>query len=58
MDPVRVLAAAATQFQCICVQNLQLRDPQARRMPFRFRKDPLAYLAALEEKLLKQCLPT
>lgn len=69
---VRVLAAVATHFQCFCVQALQLRDPQAwhdlrdqlsyrqeaRRMQFRFRKDPLAYLAVLEEKLLKAVLPS
>jgi hypothetical protein len=70
--PVRVLAAAATHLQCFRLQALQLRDPQAwrnlraqlsyrqeaRRMQFRFRKDPAAYLAALEEQLLKASLPS
>ena len=69
---VRVLAAVATKRQCFLVQALQLRDPQAwhvlrdrlsyreetRRMQLRFSKDPSAYLAALEEKLIKASLPT
>jgi hypothetical protein len=69
--PVRVLAAAATHYQCFCVQALQLRDPQAwydlrdhlayreenRRMQFRFRKDPSAFLATLEDMLIKPSLP-
>jgi hypothetical protein len=70
--PVRVLAAAATHLQCFLVQALHLCDPQAWRdlreqlsyrqetrcMQFRFRKDPSAYLAALEDKLIKGSLPS
>jgi hypothetical protein len=69
--PVRVLAAAATHSQCFCAQALQLRDQEAwsdlrdqlacredaRRWRFRFRKDPSAYLAALEDSLIKPSLP-
>lgn len=69
--PVRLLAAAATHLQCFLTQGLQLHDPQAwcllreqlsyrqeaRRMQFRFRKHPSAYLTALEEKLFKAGLP-
>jgi hypothetical protein len=38
-------------------QSLQLRQ-EARRLQGRFRKDPAAYLAALEAKLLKPRLPS
>ena len=38
-------------------QSLQLRQ-EARRQQGRFRKDPAAYLAALESKLLKPSLPS
>jgi hypothetical protein len=69
--PVRVLAAAATHSQCFCIQALQLHDQEAwydlrdqlasreetRRWQFRFRKDPSAYLAALEDSLIKPGLP-
>jgi hypothetical protein len=37
-------------------QTLELRR-EARRQQGRFRKDPAAYLAALENRLLKQSLP-
>jgi hypothetical protein len=70
--PVRVLAAVTAKRQCFLVRSLQLRNPQAlrelrdqlsyreenRRMQFRFRKNPSAYLAALQVKLLKAGLPT
>lgn len=70
--PVRLLAAVAGLRQCFFVQALQVRDLQAwrdlrgklsyreetRRMQFRFRKDPVAYLAALEDKLIKVRLPS
>jgi len=70
--PVRVLAAVASKRLCFCVQALQLHDPQAwhslrhqlsyrheaRHMEFRFRKNPSAYLAALEDMLIKGSLPT
>ena len=38
-------------------QSLELRQ-EARRQQGRFRKDPAAYLAALENSLLKQSLPS
>jgi hypothetical protein len=38
-------------------QSLDLRQ-EARRQQGRFRKDPTAYLAALENRLLKQSLPS
>ena len=38
-------------------QTLELRR-EARRQQGRFRKDPAAYLAALENRLLKQSLPS
>ncbi len=38
-------------------QSLELRQ-EARRQQGRFRKDPTAYLAALEARLLKPSLPT
>lgn len=70
--PVRVLAAVTGIRQCFCVRALQLRDPhawhalrdqlayrhEARRMQFRFLKDPSAYLASLEDKLIKAALPS
>lgn len=70
--PVRVLAALATKRQCFLVQALKLRDLQAwhdlrnqlasrqesRVMQLHFCKDPSAYLAALEKKLVKASLPT
>lgn len=70
--PVRVLAAAASHSQCLCVQALQPQDTQAwyhlrdqledrqeqHRLQFRFRKDPDAYLAATEDLLIKATLPS
>jgi len=69
--PVRVLAAVVSHSQCWCVQALQLHNTQAwhhlrdqlaarheqHRLQFRFRKDPLAYLAATEDILFKATLP-
>ena len=70
--PVRILTALALRRQCFLPQGLYLKDPcawdamreqlgfrrEARRKQFRFRKDPAAYLAALEETLLKVSLPS
>ena len=70
--PVRVLTALALRRQCFLPRALYLKDPEAwasmrkqltfrreaRRKQFRFRKDPAAYLAALEEILLKASLPS
>ena len=70
--PVRVLTALALRRQCFLPRALVLKDPEAwgtmreqlifrreaRRKQFRFRKDPAAYLAALEEILLKASLPS
>ena len=64
---VRVQATLAAQMQTFTAQDLvphdleQWRDlrtqisfrQEARRKQFRFRKDPVTYLAALEEQLLK-----
>src|SRR5579859_2970437 len=64
--PVRVLTALALRRQCFLPQALALPDleawyqmrehltfrREARRKQLRFRKDPAAYLAALEEVLL------
>ncbi len=69
--PVRVVTALALRRQCFLPRALFLKDPEAwstmrdqltsrregRRKQLRFRKDPAAYLAALEEILLKTCLP-
>jgi hypothetical protein len=63
---VRVITAVVTKEQSFSVQDLQPRDYQrwrelrthlqqceeTRRRQFRFRKDPAAYLAALEAQLL------
>lgn len=63
---VRVIAAVVTREQSFSAQDLQPRDYQrwrelrahlqqceeTRRQQFRFRKDPAAYLAALEAQLL------
>ena len=70
--PVRVVAALALRRQCFLPRALFLQDPEAwytmreqldsrreaRRKQLRFRKDPAAYLAALEEILLKTGLPS
>jgi hypothetical protein len=64
---VRVVAALAARFSCFTAEALRLRDYQlwrqvrkrlayrqeARRRQFRFRKDPLAYLAQIEARLLQ-----
>jgi len=69
--PVRVVTALALRRQCFLPRALVLHDPEAwytmrdqltsrregRRKQLRFRKDPAAYLAALEEILLKTSLP-
>ncbi len=69
--PVRVMTALALRRQCFLPRALYLHDPEAwytmreqltfrreaRRKQLRFRKDPAAYLAALEEILLKTSLP-
>ena len=70
--PARVLTALALRRQCFLPRALSFKDPEAwytmrelltsrreaRRKQFRFRKDPAAYLAALEEILLKTSLPS
>ncbi|GAC1349290.1 MAG: hypothetical protein NVSMB27_21010 [Ktedonobacteraceae bacterium] len=70
--PVRVLTALALRRQCFLLRALGLYDleawyamreqltfrREARRKQLRFRKDPTAYLAALEEILLKIGLPS
>lgn len=68
---VRVVASVATRLHHVCAADLQLTDverwhtlrneldmrQQARRAQFRFRRDPDAYLAILENKLLLLRLP-
>jgi Transposase IS66 family len=70
--PVRVLTALALQRQCFLPRALAFADPEAwytmreqlafrreaRRQQLRFRKNPAAYLTALEEVLLKTGLPS
>jgi hypothetical protein len=70
--PVRVVTALALRRQCFLPRALFLQDPEAwykmreqldarreaRRKQLRFRKDPAAYLAALEDILLKRSLPS
>jgi len=70
--PVRVVTALALRRQCFLPRAPYLKDPEAwasmreqlasrreaRRKQLRFRKDPAAYLAALEETLLKASLPS
>ena len=69
--PARVLTALALRRQCFLPRGLYLHDPEAwytlreqltsrreaRRKQLRFRKDPAAYLAALEDILLQTSLP-
>jgi hypothetical protein len=64
---VRVVAALAARFSCFTAEELRLRDYQvwrqvrerlmyreeARRRQFRFRKNPAAYLAQIEARLLQ-----
>jgi hypothetical protein len=68
--PVRVTAALATRLHAFTAGELIPHDlaswqalrsqissrQDARRKQFRFRKDPTAYLAALEQQLSKPCL--
>ena len=70
--PVRVVTALALRRQCFLPRALSLKDSEAwytmreqlnvrregRRKQFRFRKNPAAYLAALEDILLKTGLPS
>ncbi len=70
--PVRVLTALALRYQCFLPRALVLDDleawytmreqlicrREAPRKQLRFRKDPAAYLAALEDLLLKTGLPS
>ena len=70
--PVRVVTALALRRQCFLPRALSLQDREAwstmrehltsrregRRKQLRFRKDPAAYLAALEDILLKIGLPS
>jgi len=70
--PVRVVTALALRRQCFLPRALSLKDPEAwytlreqlnvrregRRKQFRFRKNPAAYLTALEDILLKTSLPS
>jgi hypothetical protein len=69
---VRVVAAGASRLLTISATQLRLTDPkawlslrqqleyrhEARRMQLRFRRDPDAYLAALEQRLLTPSLPS
>ncbi len=69
--PVRVVTALALRRQCFLPRALAFSDPEAwetmrqrltfrreaRRKQLRFRKDPAAYLAALENILLQTSLP-
>jgi hypothetical protein len=68
---VRLTAAAATRLRPVAVADLVPSDVQAwrdlrgslqqrqavRTLGRRFRRDPVAYLQALEESLIKQALP-
>ena len=68
---VRLLAAVATRTREVKAEDLRPRDvvawrdlreeldtrQEARRRQMRFRRDPEAYLRALEQRLLKPCLP-
>jgi hypothetical protein len=70
--PVRVVTALAQQRQCFLPRALSVQEPEAwyslreqltsrreaRRKQWRIRSDPAAYLAALEDVLLKRGLPT
>jgi hypothetical protein len=68
---VRVVAAVATRLRGFRASDLRPATPdrwralrrtldyrhEARRAQLRFRRDPAAYLAALEDRLLKPSLP-
>jgi hypothetical protein len=69
---VRVVAAGASRLRSFSASDLQLSDVAAwqalrqtlhfrhegRRNQLRFRRDPQAYLAALEQRLLRASLPS
>jgi hypothetical protein len=69
---VRVVAAGASRLLTISAVQLRLTDMQAwrilrqqldyrheaRRMQLRFRRDPNAYLQALEQRLITLSLPS
>jgi hypothetical protein len=69
---VRVVASVASRLHSFSGTELCLTDPmrwralrnelnhrhEARRMQYRFRKSPESYLADLEEKLIKERLPS
>jgi hypothetical protein len=69
---VRVVAAGASRLLAISAAQLRLTDEkawralrqqltyrhEARRMQLRFRRDPDAYLTALEHRLLTPSLPS
>ena len=69
---VRVVAAGASRLLTVTAPQLRLTDVnawhtlrqqlhyrhEARRMQLRFRRDPKAYLAALEQRLLTPSLPS
>jgi hypothetical protein len=69
---VRLVAAVATRLTPLAAEDLQLQDlaawrtlrqtldyrHEARRCQLRFRRHPEAYLAALEDQLLKSGLPS
>jgi hypothetical protein len=69
---VRVLAAVATPAEGLTAADIRPADVQgwralraslenrreSRRAQLRFRRDPEAYLAKLEEQLLKRALPS
>jgi len=69
---VRVVAAGASRLVAVSAASLRVTDAkawrtlrqqlnyrhEARRMQLRFRRDPDAYLAALEQRLLTPSLPS
>ena len=69
---VRVVAAGASRILAVSASELRLTNVkawlslrqqleyrhEARRMQLRFRRDPQAYLAALEQRLLTSSLPS
>jgi hypothetical protein len=69
---VRVVAAGASRLCCFSAADLRLTDVAAwqalrqtlhfrhegRRQQLRFRRDPQAYLAALEQRLFRASLPS
>ena len=67
-----MVAAGASRLQPVCASDLPLTDytawrtlrqaldyrQEGRRIQLRFRRDPEAYLATLEQRLLTSGLPT